>query len=66
MTEARDLLIRDATLPDGRTGQDLLILAGRIAAVGPALAAPPMAPSLRSSRATASSTPTLAAACRSM
>ena len=39
MTEARDLLIRDATLPDGRTGQDLLILAGRIAAVGPALAA---------------------------
>ena len=46
MTEARDLLIRDATLPDGRTGQDLLILAGRIAAVGPALAAPPGLPTL--------------------
>jgi cytosine/creatinine deaminase len=35
-----DLLIRNATLPDGRTGIDLLALAGRIAAVGPALAAP--------------------------
>jgi len=35
-----DLLIRRATLPDGRTNVDLLALAGRIAAVGPALAAP--------------------------
>ena len=35
-----DLLIRNANLPDGRTGQDVLVLAGRIAAVGPALAAP--------------------------
>jgi cytosine/creatinine deaminase len=35
-----DLLIRDATLPDGRRGQDLLAQGGRIAAVGPALPAP--------------------------
>ena len=35
------LLIRQATLPDGRTGMDLLTLGGRIAAVGPALPAPP-------------------------
>jgi cytosine/creatinine deaminase len=34
------LLIRHATLPDGRTGIDLLALEGRIAAVGPALPAP--------------------------
>ena len=34
------LLIRHATLPDGRQDQDLLALDGRIAAVGPALAAP--------------------------
>jgi cytosine deaminase len=39
-----DLLIRNATLPDGRSGVDLLALAGRIAAVGPALAAPPGVP----------------------
>ena len=31
------LLIRSATLPDGRTGIDLLALDGRIAALGPAL-----------------------------
>jgi cytosine/creatinine deaminase len=36
-----DLLIRNATLPDGRTGVDLLAQGGRIAALGPALAAPP-------------------------
>ena len=36
-----DLLVRNATLPDGRTGIDLLALAGRIAAVGPQLTAPP-------------------------
>ncbi len=41
-----DLLVRNATLPDGRTGQDLLALAGRIAAVGPALAAPAGVPVL--------------------
>ncbi len=35
------MLIRNATLPDGRTGIDLLVEGGRIAAVGPALAAPP-------------------------
>ena len=35
-----DLLIRDATLPDGRRGQDLLAQGGRIAAVGPALQTP--------------------------
>ncbi|MDO8418789.1 MAG: amidohydrolase family protein [Rubrivivax sp.] len=34
------LLIRRATLPDGRTDIDLLALDGRIAAVGPALPAP--------------------------
>jgi cytosine deaminase len=34
------MLIRNATLPDGRTGIDLLVQDGRIAAVGPALAAP--------------------------
>ncbi len=36
-----DLLIRHATLPDGRTGIDLLAQHGLIAAVGPALPAPP-------------------------
>jgi cytosine deaminase len=35
-----DLLIRDATLPDGRRGQDLLARGGRIEAVGPALPVP--------------------------
>jgi cytosine deaminase len=34
------LLIRDATLPDGRQAQDLLLQDGRIAAIGSALAAP--------------------------
>lgn len=34
------LLVRHATLPDGRTGQDLLVQDGRIQAVGPALPAP--------------------------
>lgn len=34
------MLIRNATLPDGRTGVDVLAIDGRIAAVGPALAAP--------------------------
>lgn len=33
-----DLLIRNATLPDGRTGQDIAIEAGRIVAVQPNLA----------------------------
>jgi cytosine deaminase len=37
---AHDTLIRGATLPDGRQGIDLLVQAGRIAAQGPALAAP--------------------------
>ena len=39
-----DLLIRHATLPDGRTGVDLLALNGRIAALGPMLAGPPGIP----------------------
>ena len=34
-------LIRHANLPDGRTDCDLLVQEGRIAAIGPALAAPP-------------------------
>jgi cytosine deaminase len=37
------LLLRNATLPDGRTGVDLLSAHGRIAAVGPALPAPEQA-----------------------
>ncbi len=36
----RDLLIRHATLPDGRTGIDLLAREGRFVAVGPALPVP--------------------------
>jgi cytosine deaminase len=40
------LLIRNAVLPDGRSGIDLLALDGRIAAVGPALAAPPGTPAI--------------------
>ena len=36
-----DLLIRNATLPDGRTGIDLLAQGGLIAALAPALPAPP-------------------------
>ncbi|MGY4827099.1 amidohydrolase family protein [Sphaerotilaceae bacterium SBD11-9] len=39
-----NLLVRNATLPDGRTGIDVLAQAGRIAAVGPALPAPPGTP----------------------
>lgn len=35
------MLLRHATLPDGRTGVDLLVEHGRIAAVGPSLPAPP-------------------------
>jgi cytosine deaminase len=34
------MLLRNATLIDGRTGQDVLVDAGRIAAIGPSLAAP--------------------------
>jgi len=34
-----DLIVRHATLPDGRTGQDIAVADGRIAEVGPALAA---------------------------
>ncbi len=32
-----DLIIRNATLPDGRKGQDVAVAAGRIAAIGPTL-----------------------------
>ncbi len=41
-----DLLIRNVMLPDGRAGQDVLALAGRIAAVGPALTVPAGVPVL--------------------
>jgi cytosine/creatinine deaminase len=41
-----DLLIRHATLPDGRTNIDLLALNGRIAAVGVALSAPEGVPQI--------------------
>ncbi|MEO5766138.1 MAG: amidohydrolase family protein, partial [Casimicrobiaceae bacterium] len=34
-----DLLIRDATLPDGRTGMDVLAADGRIVEVAPAIEA---------------------------
>lgn len=34
------MLVRNATLPDGRTGQHLLVQHGRIAAVGPDVSAP--------------------------
>ncbi len=37
---ADDLFVRNVTLPDGSSGQDVLALGGRIAAIGPALAAP--------------------------
>lgn len=37
----RPLLLRDVRLPDGRSGIDVLCIGGRIAAIGPALAAPP-------------------------
>ncbi|HET7791907.1 MAG TPA: amidohydrolase family protein [Rhizobacter sp.] len=39
-----NLLVRNATFPDGRAGLDVLAQAGRIAAVGPALSAPPGTP----------------------
>lgn len=39
-TTPRPLLVRGATLPDGRSGIDLLMQDGRIAAIGPALPAP--------------------------
>jgi cytosine/creatinine deaminase len=41
-----DLLVRNATLPDGRTGIDVLAQAGRISALGPSLAAPDGTPVL--------------------
>ncbi|MBX3626371.1 MAG: amidohydrolase family protein [Rhizobacter sp.] len=41
-----DLLVRNATLPDGRTGIDVLALQGRIDAIGPQLSAPPGTPVL--------------------
>ncbi|GJD51491.1 Cytosine deaminase [Methylobacterium crusticola] len=34
-----DLLVRNATLPDGRTGQDIAVAGGRIAAIAPAIPA---------------------------
>jgi cytosine deaminase len=41
-----DLLVRNATLPDGRNGIDVLAQAGRIAAIGPQLPAPEGTPVL--------------------
>jgi len=43
---AGDLLIRDARLPDGRQAMDVLVLAGRIHAVEPALVAPAGIPTI--------------------
>ncbi len=43
MTTPRPLLIRHATLPDGRTGIDVLMQDGRISALAPALPAVPAA-----------------------
>ena len=40
------MLIRGVTLPDGRTGQDVLIEGERIAAIGPSLPAPEGAESI--------------------
>ena len=34
-----DLIVRNATLPDGRTGHDIAVADGRIAAVEPGIAA---------------------------
>ncbi len=42
-TSPKPLLIRNATLTDGRRGIDLLAMDGRVAALGPALVAPPHA-----------------------
>jgi cytosine deaminase len=36
---AFDLIFRNATLPDGREGQDVAIVGGRIAAIEPTIAA---------------------------
>jgi cytosine deaminase len=41
-----DLLIRNVCLPDGRSGQDVLVQAGHIAAVGPVLQGPEGMPEL--------------------
>jgi cytosine/creatinine deaminase len=41
-----DLLVRNATLPDGRTGLDVLAQGGRIVGVGPQLSAPAGMPTL--------------------
>lgn len=46
MTIEAALWVRDATLPDGRSGQDLLVERGRIVAAGPGLAAPADTPQL--------------------
>jgi cytosine/creatinine deaminase len=35
-----DLLVTDATLPDGRTGMSVAVQAGRIAELAPGLRAP--------------------------
>ena len=43
---AFSLQICNASLPDGRTGQDVLVADGRIAAIGPALHAPDGTPQL--------------------
>jgi cytosine deaminase len=34
-----DLVVRNATLPDGRSGQDVLVADGRIVAIAPGIAA---------------------------
>jgi cytosine/creatinine deaminase len=40
MQRSESMLVRNARLPDGREAQDVLAVAGRIAAIGPRLAAP--------------------------
>jgi len=46
MNQPDSLWICGATLPDGRTGQDVLVADGRIAAIGPNLAVAPAVPKL--------------------
>lgn len=39
-----DLIVRNAALPDGRSGIDLAVSGGRIAAVDPQTCSPPRGP----------------------
>ena len=46
MSQPDDLLICNTSLPDGRSGQDVLVAAGRIQAIAPGLSAPDGVPRL--------------------